>query len=211
MVGDIFQPTHLLFVLVVALLVLGPKRLPEVGRTLGAGIRDFRQALSGDASDRSEHSDSSEAELSPQWDPAEDHTEWPEEAVGPTSFDEPVEAASAEPARTADEPATTTSVTSDPANGAHADGGGADATAAGTPFSDAGTSSGEGTAAAGSVSAPAVGTTSAGDLAASEHELARQSEHELGRQSERELGRQSERAHQPGESGRSSEQTDSRD
>ena len=34
MVGDIFQPTHLLFVLVIALLVLGPKRLPEVGRTL---------------------------------------------------------------------------------------------------------------------------------------------------------------------------------
>jgi sec-independent protein translocase protein TatA len=48
MVGDILQPTHLLFVLVVALLVLGPKRLPEVGRTLGSGLRDFRQALSGD-------------------------------------------------------------------------------------------------------------------------------------------------------------------
>lgn len=51
MVGDIFQPTHLLFVLVVALLVLGPKRLPEVGRTLGSGIRDFRAALNGERSD----------------------------------------------------------------------------------------------------------------------------------------------------------------
>jgi sec-independent protein translocase protein TatA len=50
MVGDILQPTHLLFVLVVALLVLGPKRLPEVGRTLGSGLRDFRQALSGESS-----------------------------------------------------------------------------------------------------------------------------------------------------------------
>lgn len=48
MIGDIFQPTHLLFVLVVALLVLGPKRLPEVGRSLGRGIRDFRSALSGE-------------------------------------------------------------------------------------------------------------------------------------------------------------------
>ena len=48
MIGDILQPTHLLFVLVVALLVLGPKRLPEAGRALGKGIRDFRTAMSGD-------------------------------------------------------------------------------------------------------------------------------------------------------------------
>jgi TatA/E family protein of Tat protein translocase len=46
-IGDILQPTHLLFILVVALLVLGPKRLPEVGRSLGKGLRDFRGALSG--------------------------------------------------------------------------------------------------------------------------------------------------------------------
>jgi sec-independent protein translocase protein TatA len=48
MVGDILQPTHLIFILVVALLVLGPKRLPEVGRSLGRGLRDFRAALSGE-------------------------------------------------------------------------------------------------------------------------------------------------------------------
>jgi sec-independent protein translocase protein TatA len=48
MIGDILQPTHLLFVLVVALLVLGPKRLPEAGRALGKGIRDFRSAIGGD-------------------------------------------------------------------------------------------------------------------------------------------------------------------
>jgi len=47
MFGDIIQPTHLLFVLVVALLVLGPKRLPEVGRSLGKGLRDFRQGMQG--------------------------------------------------------------------------------------------------------------------------------------------------------------------
>ena len=51
MVGDIFQPTHLIFVLVVALLVLGPKKLPEVGRQLGSGIRDFRAAINGDHSE----------------------------------------------------------------------------------------------------------------------------------------------------------------
>lgn len=54
MIGDILQPTHLLFVLIVALLVLGPKRLPEVGRSLGRGLRDFRMALSGDEPDRRE-------------------------------------------------------------------------------------------------------------------------------------------------------------
>ena len=48
MIGDILQPTHLIFILVIALLVLGPKRLPEVGRSLGKGMRDFRNALSGE-------------------------------------------------------------------------------------------------------------------------------------------------------------------
>ena len=54
MIGDILQPTHLLFVLVVALLVLGPKRLPEAGRALGRGIRDFRTAISGEEDRSSE-------------------------------------------------------------------------------------------------------------------------------------------------------------
>jgi sec-independent protein translocase protein TatA len=44
-VGDILQPSHLLFILVVALIVLGPKRLPEAGKSLGRGLRDFRSAL----------------------------------------------------------------------------------------------------------------------------------------------------------------------
>jgi sec-independent protein translocase protein TatA len=55
MVGDILQPTHLLFILVVALLVLGPKRLPEVARMLGNGLRDFRSAISGES--RDDHDD----------------------------------------------------------------------------------------------------------------------------------------------------------
>ena len=47
MFGDIVQPTHLLLILVVALIVLGPKRLPEVGRSLGRGLRDFRAGMQG--------------------------------------------------------------------------------------------------------------------------------------------------------------------
>lgn len=39
------SPTHLIFIAVVALLVLGPKRLPDLARSLGHGIREFRQSL----------------------------------------------------------------------------------------------------------------------------------------------------------------------
>jgi sec-independent protein translocase protein TatA len=45
---------ELLIVLVVALIVFGPKRLPEIGSSLGKGIRDFRQGVSslGDEADQ---------------------------------------------------------------------------------------------------------------------------------------------------------------
>jgi sec-independent protein translocase protein TatA len=39
------NPVHLLFIAVVVLLVLGPKRLPGLARALGQGIREFRAAL----------------------------------------------------------------------------------------------------------------------------------------------------------------------
>ena len=63
MFGDILQPTHLLLILVVALLVLGPKRLPEVGKTLGSGLRDFRSAINGESHDR--HEERAEPEPAP--------------------------------------------------------------------------------------------------------------------------------------------------
>jgi sec-independent protein translocase protein TatA len=40
-------PTELIIVLVIALLVLGPKRLPEVGRSVGRGMREFKDSISG--------------------------------------------------------------------------------------------------------------------------------------------------------------------
>lgn len=42
-------PMELIVVLVVALLVLGPRRLPEAGRSLGHGLREFKGSLSGDS------------------------------------------------------------------------------------------------------------------------------------------------------------------
>jgi sec-independent protein translocase protein TatA len=43
--------TELLVVLVIALIVLGPKRLPEMARNLGRGLREFKQAVSLDSPD----------------------------------------------------------------------------------------------------------------------------------------------------------------
>ena len=44
-IDNILQPTHLIVILAVALLVLGPKRLPEVGRAIGRGIHDMKNAI----------------------------------------------------------------------------------------------------------------------------------------------------------------------
>jgi sec-independent protein translocase protein TatA len=43
------NPIHIAFLLVVLLLVFGAKRLPEMGRSLGSGLRGFRDAISGEA------------------------------------------------------------------------------------------------------------------------------------------------------------------
>jgi sec-independent protein translocase protein TatA len=42
------SPVHLLFLAAVALIVLGPRRLPELARALGKGVREFREALSAE-------------------------------------------------------------------------------------------------------------------------------------------------------------------
>ena len=44
-ISDLLQPTHLIIVLAVALLVLGPKRLPDAGRALGQGLREFKESI----------------------------------------------------------------------------------------------------------------------------------------------------------------------
>ncbi len=48
MFEGLFQPMHLLVILLIAMLVFGPKKLPELGKGLGEGIRGFRDALRGD-------------------------------------------------------------------------------------------------------------------------------------------------------------------
>jgi sec-independent protein translocase protein TatA len=45
MFEGLFQPTHLLVILGIALLVFGPKKLPDLGKGIGEGIRGFRSAI----------------------------------------------------------------------------------------------------------------------------------------------------------------------
>lgn len=45
MFEGLFQPMHLLVILVIAMLVFGPKKLGELGKGLGEGIRSFKQAM----------------------------------------------------------------------------------------------------------------------------------------------------------------------
>ncbi|HEU4735576.1 MAG TPA: twin-arginine translocase TatA/TatE family subunit [Solirubrobacterales bacterium] len=58
-------PLELAIVLIIALVVFGPKRLPELGRSLGKGIREFRGSVSGDSHDEPEERESIEAPKSP--------------------------------------------------------------------------------------------------------------------------------------------------
>ena len=57
MLEGLFQPMHLLVIFGIALLVFGPKKLPELGKGIGDGIRGFKSAMAmkdqDDSSDKS--------------------------------------------------------------------------------------------------------------------------------------------------------------
>jgi sec-independent protein translocase protein TatA len=43
----LLQPTHLFFILLIVLIIFGPGKLPDLGRGLGKGIREFKDAVKG--------------------------------------------------------------------------------------------------------------------------------------------------------------------
>ncbi len=43
------NPVHIAFLVVILLLVFGAKRLPEIGRSLGSGMREFKDSISGES------------------------------------------------------------------------------------------------------------------------------------------------------------------
>jgi sec-independent protein translocase protein TatA len=58
-------PLELAIVLIIALVVFGPKRLPELGRSLGKGIREFRGSVSGEGHDEPERPEAIEPPHAP--------------------------------------------------------------------------------------------------------------------------------------------------
>jgi sec-independent protein translocase protein TatA len=58
MLEGLFQPMHLLLIAGIAFLVLGPKKLPELGKGLGEGLRGFKEAMQTEkvSSDKPEES-----------------------------------------------------------------------------------------------------------------------------------------------------------
>lgn len=47
-------PMEIIVVLVIALVVIGPKKLPGMAKSMGSGVREFRDSLSGDSDDRTD-------------------------------------------------------------------------------------------------------------------------------------------------------------
>ena len=51
-------PLEIMVVLVIALVIFGPRRVPELGRSLGKGIREFKDTLTSDGEDKGAKDDS---------------------------------------------------------------------------------------------------------------------------------------------------------
>jgi sec-independent protein translocase protein TatA len=54
MFEGLLQPMHLLVIVGIALLVFGPKKLPELGKGLGQGLRDFKSAMRDEPEEKTE-------------------------------------------------------------------------------------------------------------------------------------------------------------
>jgi sec-independent protein translocase protein TatA len=59
------NPIHIVFVLIVLLLVFGAKRLPEMGKSMGEGLRGFKESISGEHPHSGISVDHTEADHSP--------------------------------------------------------------------------------------------------------------------------------------------------
>jgi sec-independent protein translocase protein TatA len=56
----LFQPTHIIFILLIVLIIFGPGKLPQLGKGLGEGIKGFKEALKGGASNETPKSNPEE-------------------------------------------------------------------------------------------------------------------------------------------------------
>jgi sec-independent protein translocase protein TatA len=67
MLDNLFTPTHLLIILVIALLIFGPRKLPELGKGLGEGLRGFKDGIKGGGNtDAAKQDTVTKTEVTPQ-------------------------------------------------------------------------------------------------------------------------------------------------
>jgi sec-independent protein translocase protein TatA len=79
------NPIHIVFIVVILLLVFGAKRLPEIGRSLGSGMREFKDSVSGSSA----HSTQQQPTLTP---PAQQPQQAPVTQPAPVAQPAPVQA-----------------------------------------------------------------------------------------------------------------------
>ncbi len=67
MLDNLFTPTHLIIILVIALLIFGPRKLPELGKGLGEGLRGFKDGIKGgNTTDAQKQDNVTKSEATPQ-------------------------------------------------------------------------------------------------------------------------------------------------
>jgi sec-independent protein translocase protein TatA len=87
----LLTPTHLIFLFLLALLLFGAKRLPEIGRSLGVGMREFKDSVTGNETKVEAHSElpppnpTPAAPTAPAQEPAPAATTGPERETEPVS------------------------------------------------------------------------------------------------------------------------------
>ncbi|WP_420238092.1 twin-arginine translocase TatA/TatE family subunit [Telmatobacter bradus] len=69
--GDLFQPTHLLIIAVVLIVLFGGRKLPELGKGLGEGLRGFREGLKGEPTPQAPAAQQAAAPVQPASQPTE--------------------------------------------------------------------------------------------------------------------------------------------
>ena len=70
--GDFLSPSHIVFVLIIALLIFGPRRLPELGGAVGKTIREFQKSMKEATSQATEDQPEPKSEAEPKGEATED-------------------------------------------------------------------------------------------------------------------------------------------
>ena len=70
--GELFTPTHLIVLAVVAIVLFGGKKLPELGKGLGEGLRGFKEGMKGIGDDAAKPADAAHTITPPASKPGDD-------------------------------------------------------------------------------------------------------------------------------------------